>query len=412
MIDGKPNMQHRYTPKKWRGFTTLTTVIIVMLVMTLVTLYTVNTGVFEQAVSGNQYRAEQSLAAAQAGLDAAIDYYNRFDEGAAPLTPGIIAGTLANSFYSVRFCRIFDVGLTDPANQISPLNCPDLTSFSDRSQIGDLGLIGIVSEGFSDDNSGRRVITQLAGGAPILKSGGGPFQPILARGSVSLTGNVTVINRYHNSTVWSGQPAGTGSNSVESYINDGTLNPLIATRAQLANLTYPSPPNALLASKADLGINSDVRDNDQMLRNLTPKQLFEAFFANSQAATRSIANSAGQLYTNISSAASKSGLIWVEGSASYGPFGSNVGTLAKPAIFVVDGNLTLNGGTIYGLLFVIGNVQLGGNVQISGGIITTGLVDKSGGNPVVVYDPEAFADKPEGMTGFRTLQAGTWKDWQ
>ncbi len=60
-----------------KGMSTLVIVILLLFVATMVTLYTANSMVREQQVSANQYRADQSLSAANAGLDYALAYYTK-----------------------------------------------------------------------------------------------------------------------------------------------------------------------------------------------------------------------------------------------------------------------------------------------------------------------------------------------
>lgn len=404
---------------KASGAATLTMTILLLLVTTLFTLYTMNTSVFEQNISGNQYRADQALAAAQAGLDAAIDRYNRFDTVTPVLTPAQFTGSVGTAFYRVSFCNTSAwPSPTAAAAVISPGTCASLSSFANMRHIG------IVSEGFSDDRSGYRVITQIAAGGSVLEPGGGPFSPVLSRSSVGVTGNITVINRYSNTTVWSGGPAGMGSNSVETLINDGSLspsNPATYTRPNLTTLSKTGGDYnyAELASKNNLGMNSDVRDNDQKLKNMSAAELFNAHFSATKEAVREMAVGLGQQFSSISTSTivntGKTGLIWIDGNQSYsggGGGGAVIGSAIGSTVMVIDGDLTINGGTIYGLVFVNGTVDFGGNVVISGGIISTDKIYRSGGSPVIVYDPEAFGDKPEGMSGLRSGVAGTWKDWQ
>ncbi len=415
-----------------RGFATLITTIMILLAITLTTLYTANTIVFEQKVSANFNRAEQSLAASMAGVDAALEYYNSYSLLTnTPSSTAAFTRTLADgSKYDVTFCAVFnEAERTTFFND--PENCIQLGSFDptanatydpDPENEPQLA-IGIVSVGLGDDDTGRRVVSLFASAAPVLDPGSTPAQPLVAGGTVAISGNITIFNRYANATVWSGGDTGAGSNSVETYLNDGTLvtpaekdaNPALneATRLELTNTNYPAVLNARLSSKADLGLNSDVLDGDPNLSTLEDFELFEAFFASTMDGIRAQAENADQLFTDINDIAGKIGLMWVEGSASYGPFHEDVGTphTDKSAIIVVDGDLNINGGTIYGLLFVIGDLSLGGGVVILGAVVATGAVDKSGGGAIVVYDPEALDDPPGGNEKSRGVVQGTWRDW-
>ena len=62
------NKQCYRKPQRKKGLATLAIMLLLLFVATLVTLYTANSTVREQQVSANQYRADQALSAANAGL--------------------------------------------------------------------------------------------------------------------------------------------------------------------------------------------------------------------------------------------------------------------------------------------------------------------------------------------------------
>jgi hypothetical protein len=75
-----------------KGLVTLAIILLLLFVATLVTLYTANTTVREQQVSANQYRADQALSAANAGLDYALAYYSKY---AGPDAVNLVNGDLS-----------------------------------------------------------------------------------------------------------------------------------------------------------------------------------------------------------------------------------------------------------------------------------------------------------------------------
>ncbi len=61
-----------------KGMSTLVIVLLLLFVATMVTLYAANSALREQQVSANQYRADQALSNANAGLDYAQAYYAKY----------------------------------------------------------------------------------------------------------------------------------------------------------------------------------------------------------------------------------------------------------------------------------------------------------------------------------------------
>ena len=152
---------------------TLTIVLLLLFVATLVTLYTANTTVREQQVSANQYRADQALSAANAGLDYALAYYYRYNG------PDAINNDVAKG----------EPGYYDGDGVIDDLNLtmPDLVG-DDQEVFATITITGmdpgdpgavfgghtITSVGYSDDRSATRTISVEAGVPSILGGGGYP----------------------------------------------------------------------------------------------------------------------------------------------------------------------------------------------------------------------------------------------
>ena len=65
------------------GLATLTTALLLMLIVALVVVYSSRTVLFELRVSGNTYKYEQALGAAEAGLETTLAYLNN----GGPATP-------------------------------------------------------------------------------------------------------------------------------------------------------------------------------------------------------------------------------------------------------------------------------------------------------------------------------------
>ena len=203
------------TKTRQRGMATLAITVLILFLVTLVTLYTANTSITEQRIAANQHRADQALSAANAAMDFAVAYYDRggIDQNgddAADFTPAApYAITLAAPGGSLTtraemyFCDASDPALLDPYNA----DCdPGAFPVDD---------VVILARGFSDDRSAQHIVTQAVGDIALLGEGG-PDRPLITHGGVGLTGNVTVINRYSNATVWSGNAVAIGMSTSAS----------------------------------------------------------------------------------------------------------------------------------------------------------------------------------------------------
>lgn len=394
-----------------RGAATLLTAVMLLIGITLVALTATKTVLVETQVAANYRRAAQAVASANYGMDFGV---KAFEAGlfvdstlTLPLTAGYIA-TLATAPPNLNIG-----GVDLPAVQVSfnPFACGG-TGINWR-------MGQIIATGFSEDGVASRTITQCVGPmADIMR--GGPKQPLLAQGNVALTGNARIINRYTNTTVWSGGDVTIGSSSaMETYIKD----PAVTTELTQAELIAANDTNAILVSNRNLGNGLDIIDNDPTLGTLVGLDFFKNFFAveNREQLMRQ-AQDAGQYYTSANSALNKSGLIWIEGDASLTGAGNQIGTPQKPAIVIVNGDFDLNGGTIYGVLYVVGKYDVAGNPTVIGANIVEGT-DTSTGNPAtppivtgngtlsLVFWADILGSATEPMPGLDGLVNNSWRDW-
>lgn len=121
------------------------------------------------------------------------------------------------------------------------------------------------------------------------------------------------------------------------------------------------------------------------------------------------------------------GLIWCRSGCDKGPPGkpAELGSPAKPVVFVVDGDMQTNGTIIYGLVFMrdpsatmdpaTGGIatfkQNGSKAAVFGSVFIQGNFTVGSGNGPVVGDPEVLAAliNDPGMAQFDTLHGG-WSD--
>jgi hypothetical protein len=396
-----------------KGMSTLVIVLLLLFVATLVTMYTANSTVREQQVSANQYRADQALSAANAGLDYGLAYYAKnagpdaFDNADPtdltgdgiidPITVPTLSGDGQQVFATVSF--------VDASGGTSAFDGPHT----------------LTSVGFSDDQSATRTITIQVDVFGLTPGGGLPGFPLVAKGIAASGGNFSIINRFSNATIWTGADS-TTLGSAETYIRD-PFNPP-TTRAEFIDITGSPDPNLVLhASYSKAGLNSDVIEGDDNLVNMTGDQFFQSFLRENKPTLRSMAESIGQRFdanqinwNDLEVADGIRGLVWIDGDLSASGSLNTLGTEQYPITLIINGDFTTTGSgapsiDVIGLIYIIGDWDSGGNFEVQGGVIVEGNVDNSG-TPTIVYDEDLYDGSlgtPPGAVG--TVPAGTWKDW-
>jgi hypothetical protein len=390
-----------------RGAASLLTALVILIGITLITLATSKAVLVETQITADNYRSTQAVAAANYALDYG---YNYFDNGGLDQdgAPGVDF-----NFDDVPPLTSADGNQTTTAKLTFDYDHPRCTPPGYTPNMSN-GMIK--ADGFSDDEVATRAITECVGPLDIL-AGDGPKQPLVAQASVGLTGNAHIINRYTNTTVWSGGKTKIGSSSsMETYIKD----PESGTLTEDELLDPVESNNTQKVSSNNLGNGLDIIDDDPSLANLVGLDFFKNFFAvESRQQLKELAES--QVYTDISDADGNTGLIWAEGNQNLnGPV--TIGSSASPAIVVVNGDLDLAGGaTIYGILYVTGTLDVAGTSSVIGGVIVEGT-DLSTGAPAtppivdgagtlnLVFWP-AFASEDNLLPGLTAVISGSWRDW-
>jgi Tfp pilus assembly protein PilX len=401
---------------KQRGAATLFTALIILIGITLVTITTSKTTLVETQIAADNYRTAQAVAAANYAMDYGVNYFNNggFDQvdslGAAGSD-----GTVDFNGTSVPDLTSADGNQTTTAtltfDNSAGTRCVDAgTTVTMKNGL-------ITATGFSDDGLASRTVSQCVAALPILKNNG-PQQPLIAQAEVALTGNARIINRYTNTTIWSGDKVSIGSSSaMETYIKDPDVGTL--TQAQL--LDTDEDNNTQLVSNRNLGNGLDIIDQDPSLGTLEGLDFFKNFFnVESREQLKTLASASGQSFTSIESAINKSGLIWIEGDQTMN--GNTIGSLTSPAIVVINGDFTLAGNaTIYGVLYVIGTYTINGTPAVVGSNIVEGsdssgspvsgpIVDGNGTISLVFWQNiEGGSGNP--LKGLTSVVSGSWRDW-
>lgn len=398
------------TARRQRGAVTLVLAIVLLMLTSMVAAYTGSTVLFEQKVSANEFRAGQAFEAAESGLLSAVAYIGARG-GADKDRDGVI-----DPVYDLDGDGIGDVN-TD--------------TFSDNSSVavsidGAFPNYAIEAVGVSDDLTATRTIRII--GASVDAMPNSPENPLTTRGDVVINGSGTVWNPEGNSTIWSGADVDLGSNnSTATYIadpNESDYQPCMVS---------PSDDCETTRSSTKVAVGLDVIENDSSLANLTEVEMFQNVFGVSMANYREsrvtlevAAANANNLSTDevnpgIHLAAGE--VIWVEGDTllqNTTTVGCEVPVTGggncdaadlDPSVLIINGNLQTNGTpTFYGIVYVVGSINLGGNNSVIGAMVVGGQIQSSaGGSLDISYNSDVLnASRDNGpLAG----SPGSWRDW-
>jgi hypothetical protein len=393
MLNGTCHLNHQ------RGFATLLTSLIILVGITLITLFTARTTLMEQRMSANHYRSSQAFYAAQAALEIGIGYINQYGINHL-LDIDLLGIDFPPSSHPLKQEYPFKTGATlllqSPTNPNNPTNCYQL-----------------IATGESDDQIGSRTISQCVTTLDISR-GDGPEQPVISRLGVSLSGSAAVINRYGNTTIWSGDPVTLGnSTKLGTYIRDNNT----ALSADTTVLESTDSTDATQAiSSSNLGIGFDIIDSDPALSGLTADDFFDNTFVLSRDQIKTLAQNAGQYFTDydIADTDGLTGLIWIEGDSSLSG-NKIIGTSTQPAIVIFNGDADITGTpTIYGLVYVRGQLKIAGTISVVGASVIEGdpTVNATGTINQVFAPSLLQNDNGPPLVGLTVAVAGTWKDWE
>ncbi len=393
--------------KQSRGFVTLIVSLVILMLSTFVVFNVSKAILMEQKITNNDLRAKQAFEAAEAGMNAALNYLNNDPDTDGDLCIDYFLdsngdGTLDSNTGVVGSASV-TVDFPD-----SPYPCPVMSTS-----------LNILSTGWSDDRTAMRVISQASITLDPLPNR--PDNPVIARGSVTITGSATVENAEGFSTIWSGDTVqlGTGGSAgSDTWVPDPNAN------GYPACLDIPETC-ALVKTSLNVGLGLDVIENDDTLGDLTDEQLFMNFFGTTRANYRASMVTMDLTPAQILSAnEAASEVIWVEGNVNnfnivVGCTDDNEATgnnrcsepKTKPSIIIINGNVTFSGSTqLYGLVYVTGSATIGANASIYGSIVVGGNTVRTGGSLNIFYNSDVL--QRTALAGASAGGAGSWKDWQ
>lgn len=428
-----PPTRRQFRSIRQSGMVTLLTAVVILFMATILVIGVSRTTLMEQRISGNEIRKRQAFEAAEFGLSHGLNYLNLTNNpsngdlwpqgsdkdnlnGADSITS--IWTTVGQSQYRLKFCSpapplpppsplpasypIHPFCSDNGPNATNPVECGD---FGDPTGAGIIAPL-IVSCGWSDDGLSRVKITQgigLTSGTPQPQT-----NPLVSKGTVNVQGSATVTNYFNNLSIWSGGPLSNIGNSGKTFVR----NPTVAPPA--AGTVPPTPPSSCSASANYVcatdknSTGPDVIDSDPTLANLTDDELFSAVVGTTESKYADSAltvapGSVGELSGFLGQA------IYVSGDLSDN-MNFTLGSRDRPVVLVIDGDWTGGGNTtIYGIVYVRGNIALTGNKTIYGGATVEGGVSGTGSLDII-YDPLVTSNAASG-TGKPGLIPGSWRDW-
>jgi hypothetical protein len=186
-------------------------------------------------------------------------------------------------------------------------------------------------------------------------------------------------------------------------------------------------------SSSKVAVGLDVIANDSSLSNLTGSEMFQTFFGTSMANYRDSRVTLEVAAANANNLASDSAapgvhlgageVIWVDGDTVLsttttvgcevpvtGAGSCPVGNL-DPTVLIVNGDLQTNGTpTFYGVVYVVGSVDLGGNNTVHGAMVVGGDSRSAAGASLDLWYNSGVLTRSRD-NGPLAGNPGSWRDW-
>lgn len=383
-------------PSQQRGAASLLISLVILALITVVTLYTSKSLLTEQKLANNDYRSKRAFEAAEAGLGAAITNLTAARDLNAN---GVLDGAAAdpNIFDSngdnIRDTNTLAVGSGSGSVTVS---AADLST--------NQTIIRLIATGYNDDRSAMRTITRIISAVKPLPNN--MDNPLTTKGTVIISGSATVHNQEGHSTIWSGGNVDLGANN--------------ATATLIADVNDPNYPTCMdtaatcgtIQSSNKTLVGLDVIENDSNLARLTADQLFQNFFGTSkvnyQEKVVTLTTTPGAAAADLNNVTGET--IWIDGSS--GPTtlnGATIGSMDKPVILIVDGDISFSGNThIYGVVFVVGAFSASGNSTFQGAVVAAGPMTNTNGSLDIWYNSDLL--NKTAANGKLGSSAGSWSD--
>ncbi len=378
-----------------RGVATLAISVILLLSLTVMALTMTQSGVFQQKISGNDYRAKEVHNAAEAGMQYLVGWVGTHQSslvttGTNCITPpsaGLVSGTgtyaLTDISGNSRLCYTVAMLGSSGTAQIIKLTATARAS-------NDSNITATITQHVTNTPGVTSTITLTA-------------PPLVLNGCLGkITGNPDITSS--NIGIMSNRPAGT------LYDGDPCLDP---GHFKADCTSADNCPNFYQYG----GQFSSVWDyyfRDQYGNVIDPKVL------QSLSAAEATAVSKGTMTEDYSgtSALPQRTVYYVTSSSNWH---QSVGSATHPVILIFapgTGCSKINGGpTIYGIVYIAdgcpGNDAAGwGATQIYGSLGVEGNLDKFSANAKLnLVTPTSTTIIHTGLSGVYAPLPGTWKDW-
>ncbi len=365
-------------PKKYKGITVLLLTVTLMIVTLLLILFASQYSALQQKITSDLYKNQQAFEAAQAGLEAAIPY---FQANYAAITAQASGGYLTAYMNS----STQNVVLTNGSQYTFVFTNPTANNYH---------LVTITSTGVSADGTATRVISQqLQGYGSSIPT---PTVTMTIQGSIALNNSASINNTQTNSNILAGGSI-TFNNSAQTTTSGGTS----SNRNQTG---------------------SDIQQNDGSISGMSTTDFFNSVFGANQAAVQSAAN---YTYSNASNTSYNflnnvtGSIIWINqtsGSTATISNSTTIGSASHPVVLIVNGNLDIaNSVTIYGLVFIMNSSSTtfdNNSVTINGALAATGSFQFSN-SATLNYNSSVLTALPSIITSSSSYGKvpASWKDF-
>jgi hypothetical protein len=158
-------------PRKMSGMVTLTVSLVILVAITSITIYTAKTVSLENKIASNTNRSNIAFEAAEAGMEAATGYLS--------IDPD------RDGVPGVDMVFKLDTDGFGTANEKTVGTARVVVTVVDISDDATLDAFLVTSQGFSDDNSATRTITQIIRAINPLPNA--PDNPMTTKGGVIIT---------------------------------------------------------------------------------------------------------------------------------------------------------------------------------------------------------------------------------
>ncbi|WP_020146041.1 PilX N-terminal domain-containing pilus assembly protein [Thioalkalivibrio sp. ALJ15] len=383
------------------GAASLLIALIIMVAVTLTVIFAAQTSVLEQRMSGNEIRAKQTAAAAQSGLETAMDHIRRGNYDPATVNSN------ANGPYRVAYYSL-DQDPDGCSKTTGEFSAPALPSdFNNREFV-------VMACGWSDDESASQAVLVTMKAGPSL--GNPPNNPIITRGGLDIRGNAKVLNAYNNLTIRTGGALDISGSAGTTYMRQLDRN------APSHDDPVPEPGDSIYREMSNMNRTGvDVLDFDPSM-NISGDDFFEMFMGASRQEYRDnfvthhfaegeLPRELGPEYNGQT--------IWVDGDVD--GLSGTIGSRDNPVVMIVDGNLNVTAGgrleEFHGVLYVREDLISRGTPKFYGAAIVEreATIEEQddpefqAGNARFIFDPVAAGGASN--VGRRGAVTGSWRDW-